>query len=73
MLLGTPSDILISVMFGLIRSFDRYADVIGLLLSQFGLFDADALQVEARNFFVQAIRQAVCWHLTQVFYFKVKN
>ena len=34
-------------MFGLIRSFDRYADVIGLLLSQFGQFDADALQVEA--------------------------
>ena len=58
-LLSTPSDILISVMFGLIRSFDRYADVIGLLLSQFGQFDADALQVEAGNFFVQTFRQAV--------------
>ena len=58
-LLGTPSDILISVMFGLIRSFDRYADVIGLLLCQLGQFDADALQVEAGNFFVQAFRQAV--------------
>ena len=46
-------------MFGLIRSFDRYADVIGLLLSQFGQFDADALQVEAGNFFVQTFRQAV--------------
>ena len=53
-LLGTPSDILISVMFGLIRSFDRYADVIGLLLSPFGQFDADALPVEAGNFFVSA-------------------
>ena len=58
-LLSTPSDILISVMFGLIRSFDRYADVIGLLLSQFGQFDADALQVEAGNFFVQMLRQAI--------------
>ena len=58
-LLSTPSDILISVMFGLIRSFDRYADVIGLLLCQLGQFDADALQVEAGNFFVQTFRQAV--------------
>ena len=64
-LLGTPSDILISVMFGLIRSFDRYADVIGLLLSQFGQFDADALQVEAGNFFVQAFRQAVDTYLVR--------
>ncbi len=43
---------LISVMFSLIRPFDRYADVIRLLLCQLGQFDADALQVEAGNFFV---------------------
>ena len=64
-LLSTPSDILISVMFGLIRSFDRYADVIGLLLCQLGQFDADALQVEAGNFFVQTFRQAVDTYLVR--------
>ena len=57
--MGTPSDILISVMFSLIRPFDRNPDVIGLLLCQSGQFDADAFQVEAGYFFVQAFRQAV--------------
>ena len=43
------SYILIAVVFRLERTFDLDADVIGLILAQFGQFHADLLQMQAGN------------------------
>ena len=46
-------------MSGFVRSFDRDAEVLGLIFSQLGEFDADLFQVQAGNFFVESLRQDV--------------
>ena len=46
-------------MFGLERSLDRDAEVIGLFFRELGEFDADFLQVQACDFFVELLRQNV--------------
>ena len=46
-------------MICLVRSFNRYTDVIGLFLGQFGQFHADTFQMQAGYFFIQVFRQAI--------------
>ena len=44
---------LVAVGRRLVRALDLDADVVGLLLGQFGHHNAELAQVKARNFFVQ--------------------
>ena len=46
-------------MLGFVRSFDGHAEVIGLLLRKFGELHADFFEVQAGDFFVQFLRQAI--------------
>ena len=46
-------------MSGFVRSFDRDAEILGLIFGQLGEFDADLLQVQAGDFFVESLRQDV--------------
>src|SRR3954463_12946518 len=46
-------------MLGLVRAFDWHAEIFALLWSQFGELHTDLLQVEARDFFVELLRQDV--------------
>ena len=49
----------ITIMLGLVRAFDRHAEILGLLLGQLRQFHADLLQVQARDFFVELFAQDV--------------
>jgi len=40
-------------MLGLVRSFDRHAEIIGLLLRELRQLHADLLEMEPRDFFVE--------------------
>ena len=55
--------ILIPVEIGLVRTFDRHADIIGLFLRQFGQVHAEALQMQPSHLFVEVLWQAVNVHL----------
>ena len=46
-------------MLGLVRTFDRHAEILGLLLGQLRQFHADLLQMQARDFFVELLAQNV--------------
>lgn len=46
-------------MLRLVRSFHRHAEVIGLVLGEFGQFHADLFQVQACDFFVELLGQDV--------------
>ena len=50
---------LVAVVLGLVRAFDRNAEVVGLLLGQLRQLDAELVQVQAGDFFVELLRQHV--------------
>src|SRR3546814_19512010 len=49
----------VAVMLRLVRPFDRHVEVVGLFLGERGQLDADLFQVQARDFFVELLRQQV--------------
>ena len=53
-------------MVGLVGAADRNTEVLGLRLREDGQLDTDALEVEARDFFVEVFRQTVNTHLIGV-------
>jgi len=50
---------LVAVMVRLVRAVHRHAEVFGLGLRELGQLDADAFEVQAGDFFVQLLRQAI--------------
>jgi hypothetical protein len=50
---------LVSVMLRLIRPFNRYTEVVGLLVAEFGEFHSELVQVQSCYFFVQVLGQHV--------------
>lgn len=50
---------LVAIVSGFVGSFDRDAEVLGLIFGQLGELDADLLQVQAGDFFVESLRQYV--------------
>ena len=57
---------LVPIVIRLVRPFHRHAEVLGLLRRQRGQLHADLLQVQARDFFVQLLRQRVDARLVRV-------
>ena len=49
----------VAVVLRLVRAFDRHAEVVGLFVGQLGQLHADLLQVQARDFLVELLRQDV--------------
>ena len=56
---------LISVSIRLVRAFDWDADVVGLLLAQYGELSAKVRQMQLGNLFIQMLREEV--HIVLVF------
>src|SRR5699024_2327705 len=54
-----PVFLLVAIMFRLVRSFDLYTDVVGLLGVELGQAHAHALQVQTGNLFVEVLGQHV--------------
>ena len=50
---------LVAVVFRLVRAVRRYAEVFGLGLGELGQHDADLLQVQAGDFFVELLGQTI--------------
>ena len=50
---------LIPVMVRLVRAVDWNADIVGLLLREFGQFDAKLIKVQSSNLFIQYLWQDV--------------
>ena len=57
---------LVAVMLGLIRSFDRHAEILGLLVGKDSEFNADFLQVQARDFFIELFAQDIDTYFVSV-------
>ena len=49
----------VAVVVRLVRAFDRHADVVSLFFGEHGELHADLLQVQAGDFFVELLREAV--------------
>ncbi len=49
----------VPVMFRLVRPFHRYAKIVGLLLRELGQLYAHFFEVQARDFFVELLGQAI--------------
>ena len=47
--------ILVAVVIGLERAFDRHADIVGLGLGELGQFGAELGQVQTGNLFIQVL------------------
>src|SRR5438270_12318973 len=58
---------LVAVVVGLVRAFDRHAQIFALFWGELGQLDADLLQVQTRDFFVELLRQDVDAGLVTVF------
>jgi len=58
---GAPAEgrFLVAVVVGLVWAANRNTEILGLRLREDGQLDADALEVEARDFFVEVLRQTV--------------
>lgn len=46
-------------MFWLVGAVHGYAEIVGLLFGELRKFHADLLEVQARDFFVELLRQAI--------------
>src|SRR5581483_2649898 len=49
----------IPIMLGLVGAADRHADVVGLVLAQFGQLDAELGEMQPRDLFVERLRQHI--------------
>jgi len=58
-MLDFSSGELVAVVVGLVWSIDWHAEIFGLLRCQPGELHADLLEVQARDFFVELLRQDV--------------